>query len=190
MPPALDITLPAPVREVSVVGGPPADKAGGGGEPGEQAAAALRRQMEQSLQRDKAALASAQQALQQAAAQIQQLQQQVVAEAEEQLVQLAVEIAQKVLAQEIKAEGYDIDPIVKEALEQAPVRKNVVVRLNPADLSRCEVAGAQDEEGEIRFVADADVPPAGCVVETGEGVVESAPAQRLDEVADALKESE
>ncbi len=185
----LEIQLPLPVTEVSVVDAN--DEAADKPAVDEQALERLREQMEKSLAQDKEALSAAAAALRQGAEGLKEIQQQVVAEAERQLVDLAVDIARKVLAQEIKSEGYLIDPIVAEALAQAPTRKSVTVRLNPADLARCESAGeAADGDGEVRFVADASVPPAGCVVETEEGIVESEPRQRLDEVADALKEPE
>lgn len=185
----VEIKLPAPPADVGIAGA-------GGDEPPSQAAnervlEQLREQMNRELQKERAAVASSQKALREAARQLNEIQQQVVADAEQQLVELAVEIAGKILAQEIKSQGYEIDPIVKEALSQAPTRKSVVVRLNPEDLSRCELAGGQDDsDADIRFVADAGVPPAGCVVETEEGVVESDPQQRLKDVGENLKEPE
>lgn len=185
----LEIKLPAQVAEVSVAGA--AGDAESPSGPDEQQIAQLREQMEQAVQRDRAALSSAREALQKAAAELGEVRRQVVADAEQQLVELAVDIAGKILVQEIKSQGYEIDPIVKEALSQAPTRKGVVVRLNPDDLSRCQAAGEQTEtDGDIRFVADVSVPPAGCVVETEEGVVESDPRQRLEDVGEALKEPE
>ncbi|MFP3936907.1 MAG: FliH/SctL family protein [Phycisphaerae bacterium] len=185
----MEIKLPAPLAEAGIEGAGKTARDDQGAN--QQAMEQLRRQMNKQLQQDRTALASAHKALQEAARELSEIQQKVIAEAEQQLVELAVDIAGKILAQEIKSGGYEIDPIVKEALCEAPTREGVVVRLNPDDLSRCEsAAGTGDCDGQVRFVSDPGVPAAGCVVETEEGMVESDPQQRLKDVGEALKDPE
>lgn len=134
-------------------------------------------------------LASAIQAVEAAAAQIEAERQQVMKQAEAEMVDLAVNIARKVLMQEIQAGRYEIDPIVKEALGSVQQRQGIVVHLNPADLARCETARqAGDAADAVQFVADESIPPAQCLVETTQGPVESTLEGHLEQVADALKE--
>jgi len=135
-------------------------------------------------------LAQARQALVAAAGEIGRLREGLLKEAEGQLADLAVAIARKVLAQEIQAGRYEIEPIVKEALAQVPDARDVVVRLHPADLARCQAAGQDQDQGadaRVRFVADPDVPQAGCVIETPEGVLGSVVDGQLGEIGEALK---
>jgi len=143
-----------------------------------------------------AALQQARAALQQAVARLEDLQGEIFRQAEEQLVDLAVEIARKVLAQEIEADRYKIDPIVHEALSNVPGSREIIVHLHPEDLSRCELAGepgeadAAGKDRRLRFVADPGIPKAQCVLETSQGFVESAPERQLTEISKVLKNPE
>jgi flagellar assembly protein FliH len=147
----------------------------------------------------RASLAMARTALESAAAQLRALQAEIVRESEHQLLDMAIDIARKVLMQEIQAQRYEIDPIVKEALSRIGPRREVVVHLNPGDLKRCIQARVQDGEpsgsalrlaeiGEVQFVADPSVQPAHCRIETPEGTVESTPEAHLERLALALAE--
>lgn len=132
-------------------------------------------------------------ALQQASDELAGLRQRFLQEAEGQLVELALNIARKVLMQEIQAGRYQIDPIVKEALLSIPSRQNVVVRLNPDDLAGCELAGMEPEGGDggsLRFVADPNINRAECLIEAADGMVESSIDAHLDGVAEALGATE
>jgi len=138
------------------------------------------------------ALCSARSALEKAAGELRELQQRFLKEAEEQLLKLSVEIARKVLVQEIKAESYEVDPIVRQALGEIPRETDVVVYMNPNDLSRCELAGEGDRDAsrQVRFVPDPAVKPAECRLETSQGTVESSVEGHLVEIASALRHQE
>lgn len=180
---SVTIRLPGAIADVSVQGAGPT---------AEQAAALAAQAAEKEL----AELKQARAALQQAVAQLEDLQGEIFRQAEEQLVDLAVAIAGKVLAQEIEADRYKIDPVVREALSNVPTGREIIVHLNPEDLSRCEMAGeAQQDDGSskagrLRFVADPAIPKAQCVPETSQGFVESAPEQQLTEISQVLKDPE
>ena len=190
----LTVRLSAPLAGVRVIGHTPSPRAqrraqAGPGSQGAPAAA----QMQQELDREKAELARARQALTEALSQFDRHREQLLHEAENQLLDLAVEIARKVLMQEIQAERHQIEPIVTEALQNLPARQQVVVHLNPRDLARCEIAGKADdaENAEsIRFVADPYVSPAQCVLETPEGTVDSNVDTHLQVISEALKQPE
>jgi len=148
----------------------------------QQMAAQLRQQVDSEM----AALNSARAALQQAGAGLSKMRQQILVDSEQQLLDLAVEIARKVLMQDIQAQRYEIAPIVEAALAQLPSRDGVTVRLNPADHHRC-IASVPADEGHVRFVPDPSVPSAGCIVESGEGIVESDIQSHLAAIAQNLK---
>ena len=196
MPNALTIHLPHRLHAVSarVVGGP---SSGAGAAPNE---ASEPERIEQMLQHERqrlaaetAALAGAREALNRCAAQFQALQAELLGEAEGQLVDLALEIARKVMMQEIACERHRIDEIVREALSKVPAGKEVVVRLHPDDLARCEMGQAKDGPGEakaIRFAGDPGVARASCVLETAGGLVEFDVESMLAEIGQALKNPE
>lgn len=148
--------------------------------------------IEKMLAPKQAQLKAAADALNAAVARIGELQAKLAKQTEEQVVELALGIASKVLMQEIQAQRYQIDPIVKEALSRLPGRKGLVVRLNPDDLSHCELAQSTAdsvEDSAVRFVADLAVPRAHCTVESSEGFVESKIDAHLEAISVDLKEA-
>jgi flagellar assembly protein FliH len=189
------IRLPRALSAVQVMRGP-GEKAGpqdrrGQVAPRAGAAAGMDSQQARKLLDDeRSQLLQARKALEDGLQKLRPLQEQMVKEAEGQLLKLAVDIARKVLMQELQAGRYEIDPIVKEALLHAPVRQDVVVHLHPEDWSRCRMAREQGEAtqaGSVRFVADPSVQRAQCVLETAEGIVESSVEAHLEGIAEALK---
>lgn len=182
----LTVKLPRPLRAVRVL--PPGHSAPAAA-PDEGQTQALARQ---ALEAERQELAQARQALVQGLAQLGPLREDLRRQAEGQLVELALEIAQKVMMQQIESGSYQIEPIVAEALRQAPTRAGVVVRLNPGDCQRCRQGlGEQaEQETEVRFVADPAVSPAQCVLEMADGTIDSSPQQRLEEVAAVLRQAE
>ncbi|GEM_PF-2013384 len=149
-------------------------------------------QGQQQVIAERAQLAQTQQALTQAAAQLSQLQEQALEELRNQGVDLALAIARKVIAQEIKAQRVEIDPIVIDALRQLPARGEIEIHLNPADLERsqfvAEATGAHARE--LKFVSDPDVAPGGCVVQSVEGSVESNIDSSLQKIGEVLRDTE
>lgn len=186
MPPAtVNVDLPKPIGSVRVI---PA--AGSAAEPGQQDQRDSQQDKAEALEAQMQAFKSATAALIQGAAKLNDLRREIIQETEEQLLQLAVGIASKVMMQEIQAERYEIEPIVKEALLHVPARQNVVIRLSPDDYAQCELArqGAKfGSEGRVQFIADPEIKRAQCFVETPEGIVESSPETHLANVAEVLR---
>ena len=178
----LRVNLPAAPVAVRVLPGP-------GGEPASGVLAEA--DGPESLEAERSALARACGALEQAAKRLHALGQEIRAEAEDHLLDLAVDIARKVIAQEIQTERCDIEPIVREALGRAPPRREVVVHLHPADLAALEKAGpegvAPADLAHVRLSADPTLGRAECVVETAEGSVEARTEDRLAQVRAAMK---
>jgi flagellar assembly protein FliH len=140
------------------------------------------------LQREQAGLAASSRAMAKAAAELAELYEQAQARLEQQVMELAIDVARTVLMQEVQAGRYEIEAIVREALAQVPARQEVVVHLSPADLERCSLA--ESPAPGVRFVADANLAAASCLVETREGVVESSVEASLDAVENAMRQSE
>lgn len=110
----------------------------------------------------------------------------------EDVAHLAVEIARKVLAGKIDEGDYQIESIIKQALENAPVQEDIVVRLNPQDYSQIEdllKTPLMDSAQGVTFVADAKISLAQCVLETPKGIIESFIDEHLDRITEALKKA-
>ncbi len=131
--------------------------------------------------------AQAIQALQATAKKLQVVCNRMIVEHRQAIAKLAVEIARKILAQKVQEGDYKIETIVQEALNNSPTRQDIVVRLNPQDLSRLQqIQGDSGTFDGVKFVADAGIGPAQCVIETPKGKVESLIEEHLEQVSRAL----
>ena len=116
-----------------------------------------------------------------------------IVEYRQHIAKLAVEIARKILVQKVKEGDYQIESIVAEAMKNAPTRQEIVIRLNPKDLGRYQQIqqdnksqGGGEAPAGVKFVADASIGPAECVVETPKGKIESLINEHLELVERAL----
>ena len=108
----------------------------------------------------------------------------------EDIINLAVEIARKILASKIEQGDYKIQNIIKQALDDAPTQKDIVIRLNPDDYAKIEQLTKTSEMSFAKgatFVADAEINPAQCMIETPKGIVESFIEEQLERISEALK---
>ncbi len=189
MPQNLTVPLPGKLLAVKVFGTSPTAGLAGSAD----AAESTPQQMQVVLEDEIAKSKQARRALENALEQVGQLQVQLLKDAEQQLLQLSVDIAQKILAQEIQTQQYQIEPIVKEALQHAPPRTDVVVHLHPDDYAQCEMARQAETNGQsggITFLADPKVNRAESVLETSEGTVESRIDRHLEKIVEAFKNPE
>jgi len=111
----------------------------------------------------------------------------------EEIAKLSVEIARKILAQQVQNGDYEIESIVKEALKNAPTRQDVVVHLNPEDHILCQKAQQDEPNGAlagIKFISDPNIGRAECLLETPKGIVESLINEHLERIGKALKTAE
>jgi len=188
---AIRVRLPGPIADVRVRGETGADRADAPAQPApEQIEQAVARRLAPEVE----ALRRARAALEQGATQVRELAEQARKQAEDNVLALALEIAGKVLMQEVQGGRYDMEPIVRAALERLPNGREVTVHLHPDDLARCEMArqaqGEGGAAGGVRFVADPQVAPAACRVASPQGVVHSDVETNLASVAAALQGSE
>jgi flagellar biosynthesis/type III secretory pathway protein FliH len=122
-----------------------------------------------------------------------QFYEQVFAEQKEEIAKLSVEIARKILMQKVEDGDYEIQSIVKEALNKAPTQQDIVVHLNPEDLAECQKALQNEPDGtltDVKFVSDSNIGRAECLLESPKGIVESMINEHLDRISKALKKAE
>jgi len=114
----------------------------------------------------------------------------VFTEHREAIAKLSVEIARKILMQKVQEGDYEIESIIKEALESAPTRQDVVVHLNAEDLVKCEKIQQDDTTGTlagIKFVGDSNIGRAECLLETPKGTIESVIDEHLERIGKSLE---
>lgn len=105
----------------------------------------------------------------------------------EQIARLSVEIARKVLMQKVEEGDYEIESIIKEALNKAPAHQDLVVHLNPQDLEQCQKAIQDDISlAGLKLISDPNIGRAECLLETPKGSIESSIDENLEQIAKAL----
>jgi flagellar biosynthesis/type III secretory pathway protein FliH len=105
-----------------------------------------------------------------------------------------VEIARKILAQRIDKGDYDIEQIVREAIKNTPSNENLVVHVNPEDLTLLRLACGKSDRGDnlegVKLFADTKIGRAECLVESPKGLIESRINEQLEQIANALKKAQ
>lgn len=119
-----------------------------------------------------------------------QLQEDMLATQRREIAGLAVEIARRVLMQEVRDGDYKIEQIIQEALKNAPMQQEVVVHLHPDDLPVCQALQQENPEkplARLTLVGDTAIGRAECLLETPKGIVKSFIENHLDKIQDALE---
>jgi len=207
MTPSANIRLPRPLRSVALHDAP---APGGPATPTapEDILQAARAQARCELEARRQDLEQAAHALVRAQRELEDLRDRLRREAEANLLDLAIEIARKVVMQEIRTGRCEIEPIVHEALAHVAPGADVEVRLNGEDLaclrqrqdaeehrnrreeteSPCVAAPPRLLPDDLNLIADPAVRRGECVVRTAQGVIESRIDAHFEEIAQALKE--
>jgi flagellar assembly protein FliH len=117
----------------------------------------------------------------------------IVAGSEDEIVQLAVAVARKIIDRELLSSPEIIVNIVKRAIGKATDREELTVRVNPDSIDG--VISAQDKivnsaKGirKLKFLADPNVSQGGCVIESLNGTVDARVERQLSEIEQALTE--
>jgi flagellar biosynthesis/type III secretory pathway protein FliH len=114
-----------------------------------------------------------------------------ISEHREAIARLSVEIARKILAKKISERDYPMEEIVKEALKNAPARKDLVLCINPQDyllLRKLQTQGDSNSNllDGIELVSDPAVGPAECIIKTSKGTIRSLIDEHLERISLAL----
>lgn len=143
----------------------------------------------QNLQKQKAEFAQSCQTLGSLINKLNQFYDELFAGHREEIAKLSVEIANKILMQKAQKGDYKIESIINEALKNAPAHQDVVVHLNPDDMSQLQKLSQHDPSNtlaDIKFVADPAIGRAECLLETPKGIIKSFIKEHIERISDAL----
>jgi len=140
-----------------------------------------------------AALEPARSALLEAAAALERSVEDAVPEAERRAIELAVALAEKILASAVEADPELVASVVTGALRRALHHGPLVLEVNPADveLVRASLDGIGAELGglpRLDLVGERRIPRGGCVVDTSEGQIDARLDTQLARGAAVLRE--
>lgn len=194
MPEPIVISFPAPLSTAEVVAPPASLPAaappnGGAKRASAQTAQAALDDARTRLEEERRLLGETRTTLEKAAAAVHALEAKVLAGAETQVVELALEIAGKVLMQELEAGRFQMEPVVREALRHMPARRDIVVRLCPQDAAAWPQGAAPGAAPGLKVVADPALRRGDCIVETAEATVSATVAERFQAAAEVLRQA-
>ncbi len=113
----------------------------------------------------------------------------ILREAEEQLLVLALAAAGHILGRRLEADEQDlVAAFLAEALREAEGATVVRIRVNPQDYDFVRSVVAE-RYGDLGVLADPRVEVGGCVVETASALIDSAPSERLRQVARLFRQA-
>ena len=111
----------------------------------------------------------------------------IIAQTENDVVELALEIAKKIVGREVSLDREIACTLVKISLGKLHNRSVAEVRLHPEDFefvqSRREKLGFR---GSLELVEDRSISPGGCLVHTETGDIDARIESQFDEIADGL----
>lgn len=177
----LDIRLPGPVKSARIV--VPAELVSPHTDPGKPSATDDIPAVHMELDRLRMQLQQACKMVEDLAAKVADSYQQMVGSYKQQIARLAVEIARKIISKKISEGDYDMETIIAGALEKAPVKQSLAVHVNPKDLEIC----MQIKHQGLTFIADPDLRPAECIVESPKGLVKCLIDEQLAKIQYVLE---
>jgi type III secretion protein L len=115
-----------------------------------------------------------------------------LAAVERELVALAVDVARRILGRELALDPESVVGIAREALVAARGRRELTLRVNPADAAAVRgapalLAGALAPAAAFAIREDPAVPPGGALVETEAGLVDARLETQLAALLRALE---
>jgi flagellar assembly protein FliH len=114
----------------------------------------------------------------------------IVREVEQTLIDLALEVAQKLVAG-LPFRPQLVETVVREALSQAGDSAEILVLLHPDDLAllrkhQSPILDGLPEMGPLRFASSADVTRGGCIVQTRFGLLDARRETKLEQMRQSI----
>jgi len=119
------------------------------------------------------------------------LQTQVLEQAENEIVALALKIAEKIIGRDLERAPDLVVEICANAIENVRAAQQIVVRVNPKDAAilREHKRRMMELIGRVKEIAikeDADVARYGCIIETDSGTIDAQLATQLEMLTNVL----
>jgi flagellar assembly protein FliH len=115
------------------------------------------------------------------------LRQTMIRQTEQQMVELSLAIARRILRREVMLDGDLILAMARVALDRLGEAASTTIRLNPEDCAlTLQRHGDNSLGSRVRIVADAAVSRGGCLVESEFGFIDAAVEAQFDQVMRAL----
>ena len=120
------------------------------------------------------------------------LRKRVYQESEEQLLELVLAVARKVVQKEVETDKHILLDLLRSALHYVTDRERIKLRLHPSDLEfasqhKAEVTQGIEGVGKLTFEGDEAVARGDALIESSHGIVDCGIEKHLGEVEEALR---
>lgn len=154
----------------------------------------MERGIEAGRQQFEEAVAQAAAALEASAEAMRGAREQFLASLEPQVVELALEIARRILQREARTDRDLLTTTVQNALRHLADREEMLIRVNPADLEGLRTQKVRliedfDDVQEIIVEGDESISPGGCIVESRLMQVDARIEAQLDTILEVLHQA-
>jgi len=124
-------------------------------------------------------------------AQAEEIRKQTLEAMEREIIDLAVEIAEKLLSAQLKLDPSVVLQVAKEALLLVANRLDIIIYVNPLEFEvveskKNELLSILPARAQLRVIADQSVSPGGCRIETAHSQVDATLEARRAELLKAL----
>ncbi|TEB11157.1 FliH/SctL family protein [Pelotomaculum propionicicum] len=124
-------------------------------------------------------------------AQAEELRRAKLAELEQEIIDLAVEIAEKLLTMQLSLDREAILSVAAESLKLVADRPSVVMFVSPDELElveskKDELKSLLPARAQLQVIADAAIEPGGCRIDTGQGGVDATMETRREALQKVL----
>jgi flagellar assembly protein FliH len=107
----------------------------------------------------------------------------LLAQTEQDIVRLAVAIAERIVRREVQINPQLLVSVARSAARQLGDKAVATIRLQPDDLATVVAQReSSPESGPIRLAADLSLPPGGCIVESALGSIDASLDAQIREV--------
>ncbi len=120
------------------------------------------------------------------------LRENVLLSVDENVLELAIAIARKVIHHEVRTEREVVVSVVKAALKAAILSERITIKLNPLDLdvaveNKADLMEHVDGSPKVRLEEDARVEQGGCIIETAYGNIDARLDEQMTEIQKVLE---
>ncbi len=127
--------------------------------------------------------------------QINQLHQRIYEDSEQEMVSLAIQIAQKLVCRQLEIDPDTVVDITRAACQQVKECEMVIIYASPAQIeslkkAREEIEAQLFRAKKIEFIADPSVLEGGCRIETEQGYIDATIDNMLEQIRVAIRDSE
>jgi flagellar assembly protein FliH len=117
--------------------------------------------------------------------------QSIINEAEPFIIELCMEIAKKVIQQELKTHPDVLITIIKNSLALSNERQSIIICVNPEDFSfvqhqRQQLLQMIEGQTELKILPDHSIQNGGCIIRTSYGSIDARIDVQLNEIQQAL----